>query len=155
MFFKVQNHLKFLISLLFFILIGCKLQEPTKNHGILFLENRSNQLKIKVNNKNDVKKMLGSPHTKSIADEDTWIYLERVLTKGEFLKLGQNIVKENNVLILKFDKYGVLSEKNFLDKESIKKISFSNKTTENSLTKQSFVESFLSSVKQKMYGNKK
>ena len=99
--------------------------------------------------------MLGSPHTKSIADEDTWIYLERVLTKGEFLKLGQNIVKENNVLILKFDKYGVLSEKDFLDKESIKKISFSNKTTENSLTKQSFVESFLSSVKQKMYGNKK
>ena len=24
---------------------GCQLQEPTKNHGILFLENRANQLK--------------------------------------------------------------------------------------------------------------
>ena len=155
MFFKVQNHYKFLIYIFFLILIGCKLQEPTKNHGILFLENRSNQLKVKVNNKNDVKKMLGSPHTKSVADEDTWIYLERVLTKGEFLKLGQNVVKENNVLVLKFDKYGVLTEKNFLDKEDIRKISFSKKTTENSLTTRSFVEAFLSSVKQKMYGNKK
>ena len=41
-----------------------------------------------------------------------WIYIERVLTKGEFHKLGQNVLKENNVLVLTFDKYGILKIKN-------------------------------------------
>ena len=153
MFFKVQNHLKFLISLLFFILIGCKLQEPTKNHGILFLENRSNQLEVKSNNKNDVLRLIGNPHTKSI-DKNDWIYIERVLTKGSYFKFGQNVVKTNNVLVLTFDKYGILTNKNLLNKDDLKKLKFSKKITENDLAKKSFVQSFLSSIKQKMYGNK-
>ena len=139
----------------FFILIGCKLQEPSKNHGILFLENRANQLKVNYNNKNDVLKLIGNPHTTSINDENDWIYIERVLTKGAYHKLGQTILKSNNVLILTFDKYGILREKNLLDKNDLKKISFSTKDTENNLSKKSFVETFLSSVKAKMYGNKK
>ena len=98
-------------------MINCQLQEPTKNHGILFLENRSKQLKVKVNNKNDVLKLIGNPHTKSISNEDSWIYIERVLTKGEYHKLGQNILKSNNVLVLSFNKYGILEKKTFLDKK--------------------------------------
>ncbi len=139
----------------FFILISCKLQEPSKNHGILFLENRANQLKVNYNNKNDVLKLIGNPHTTSINDENDWIYIERVLTKGAYHKLGQTILKSNNVLILTFDKYGILREKNLLNKDDLKKISFSTKDTENNLSKKSFVETFLSSVKAKMYGNRK
>ena len=59
-------------------------------------------------NINDVIDILGQPHSKSISDDNQWIYIERVLTKGEFHKLGQNILKTNNVLILSFDKYGIL-----------------------------------------------
>ena len=98
---------------------------------------------------------MGNPHTKSLGNEDKWIYVERVLTKGSFHKLGQNILKENNVLILTFDKYGILNEKNFLDQNKIEKLSFSEKTTVNDLSKKSFVEKFLSSIKAKMYGNRK
>ncbi len=137
------------------ILFGCKLQEPIKNHGIVFLKNRSDQLIIKKFNKNDVISIMGNPHTKSLANEDKWIYVERVLTKGSFHKLGQNILKENNVLILTFDKYGILNEKNFLDQNKLEKLSFSEKTTVNDLSKKSFVEKFLSSIKAKMYGNRK
>ena len=36
-------------------------------------------------------------------------------------------LKENNVLVLKFDKYGILKKKNFYDKNDIKKIKFSEK----------------------------
>ena len=43
----------------------------------------------------------------------TWIYIERIFTKGKYHKLGQNILKENNVLVLTFDKYGVLKKKIF------------------------------------------
>ena len=110
---------------------------------------------MKVSNKNDVLKLIGNPHTKSISSDDDWIYIERVLTKGSFHKLGQNILKTNNVLVLTFDKYGILKEKNFLDKNDINRLEFSKKFTESNLSKKSFVQSFLSSVKAKMYRNRK
>ena len=37
--------------------------------------------------------------------------LKEFLTKGEFHKLGQNVLKTNNVLVLNFDKYGILKKK--------------------------------------------
>ena len=155
MFFKFKYHNNKFLVYLFIILVSCQFQEPTKNHGILFLENRSNQLKAEVNNKNDVVRLLGQPHTKSISNVDDWIYIERVMTKGSYHRLGQNVLKSSNVLVLTFDKYGVLKEKRFLNKNDIKKMTFSKKETENNLSKKSFVESFLSSVKTKMYGNRK
>ena len=45
-------------------------------------------------------------------------------------------------------------KKDLYNKEDIKKISFSKSKTENQLSKKSFVESFLSSIKEKMYGNR-
>ncbi len=140
--------------MILFILLSCQLQEPVKNHGILFLENRANKLDIKNSNKNDALKVLGQPHTKSMTNEDQWIYIERTLSKGKFHKLGQNVIKTNNVLVLSFDKYGILIKKDLYNKEDIKKISFSKSKTENQLSKKSFVESFLSSIKEKMYGNR-
>jgi len=151
--FVSKNH-NTLLLILFFILIGCKLQEPTKSHGILFLENRSNQLVVKKDNKNDVIKLFGSPHSKSFNNDDEWIYIERVLTKGSFHKLGQNVVKSNNVLVLSFNKYGIINQKKFLDQSDLNKLSFSKDITDNDLSKKSFVESFLSSVKSKMYSNR-
>jgi hypothetical protein len=82
------------------------------------------------------------------------MYIERTLTKGEYHKLGKNVLKSNNVLILEFDKYGILLSKNLIDKESIKKINFSQNETKNEITQKSFVEKFLNSVKSKMYGNR-
>ena len=153
--FTFKNHVNKFILFTFIFLLNCQLQEPTKNHGILFLENRSNQLKVNVDNKNDVIKLIGNPHTKSVANEDSWIYIERVLTKGGYHKLGQNVLKTNNVLVLTFDKYGILKEKDFLDKNDINKLKFTKKITESNLSKKSFVQNFLSSVKSKMYRNRK
>ena len=153
--FFFKNHINVFLLSIFIFLLNCQLQEPTKNHGILFLENRSNQLQVKVNNKNDVVKLIGNPHTKSVSNEDSWIYIERVLTKGAYHKLGQNVIKTNNILVLTFDKYGILKEKNFLSKEDINKLKFSKKITENNLSKKSFVQNFLQSVRAKMYQNRK
>ena len=131
------------------------MQEPNKTHGIAFLENRSKKLVLNSSNKNDVVKIIGQPQIRDEIDENTWIYIERTLTKGKFHKLGRHVLKENNVLILNFDKYGILKSREFLNKSDIKKMDFSQKTTENNLTKKSFVQSFLESVRQKMYGNRK
>ena len=143
-----------LISL-FITLVCCQLKEPVKNHGILFLENRSNQLKISQSNKNDVIKLIGNPHTISFNNNNDWIYIERTLTKGSFHKLGQNVLKTNNVLVLNFDKYGILREKKLYDKNDKKLIKFSKNKTNNELTQKSFIEKFLSSIKAKMYSRNK
>ena len=141
--------------LVFIILISCKLQEPLKTHGIIFLENRSQKLVLNQSNKNDVIRIMGRPHIKEDEINQSWIYLERILSKGKYHKLGRHILKENNILVLNFDKYGVLKNKQFLKKEDLKKLEFSEKITENELTQKSFVQKFLQSIKQKMYSNQK
>ena len=93
-------------------------------------------------------------HTKSIDNKNKWIYIERVLTKGKYHKLGKNVLKSNNVLVLKFDKYGILKEKIILDKFDKNSLVFSESTTQNQMSQKSFVEKFLSSIREKMYGNR-
>ena len=150
--FNFKYHFNFLI--IFIFISACQLQEPVKNHGIIFLDNRSNKLVEKKTNKNDVLNIIGEPHVKSIKNDDVWIYLERTLTKGKYHKLGKHVVKANNTLVLTFDRFGILESKKFYTKEDIKKINFSENQTQNNLSKKSFVSSFLSSLRSKMYKNK-
>lgn len=98
---------------------------------------------------------MGQPHSSSIRNDNTWIYLERTLSKGKYHKLGQHVLKKNNTLVLNFDKFGILVSKKIYNKNNINELKFSEKKTENKLSKKSFVGAFLQSVKQKMYGNKK
>ena len=124
-------------------------------HGINFLENREKILVVNKTNKNDVVKLIGKPHLISISHPNKWVYFQRTLTKGKLHKLGQNVLKENKVLELNFNKYGVLEGKKLYKKENMNKVAYSKSETKNEITKQSFVGKFLQSVKQKMYGAKK
>ena len=148
--------MRLLYIIFFFIFLNnCQLNTANKSHGINFLENREKVLVIGKTNKNDIIKLIGHPHTVSIKEENTWIYFERTITRGNVIKLGKNILKENNILELKFNKYGVLSEKKIFNKENMSNIKYSKKETVNNVSQLSFVGKFLSSVKQKMYGKRK
>tara|TARA_B100000575_G_scaffold293731_1_gene306113 strand:+ start:525 stop:986 length:462 start_codon:yes stop_codon:yes gene_type:complete len=149
-----HTYFKYSLLLIFFILISCKLQDPLNNHGINFLKNRSEKLIVNKSNKNDVIKVIGQPHSRSINNENEWFFIERTLTKGEYHKLGKNVLKANNILVLNFNKYGILEKKTFLEKEDKNEVKFSKKVTNNELTKKSFVERFLSSIRTKMYGQR-
>ena len=151
MFFYFKNHFYIIFISIFIFLTGCQLQDPDKNHGIIFLENRSQKLVVNQTNKNDVVRIIGNPHSTSIENDNIWIYLERTLTKGKYHKLGRHVLKTNNVLVLYFDKYGVLKTKEIYNKDDIKNVKFSTKKTDNKLSQRSFVETFLQSIKQKMY----
>ena len=153
MFIKKFFH-KFLIIIFFNSLFSCQLQDPTNTHGINFLKNRSDKLILDKSNINDVIKVIGAPQARSVTDNNEWYYFERTLSKGKFHELGRHVLKENNVLVLNFDKYGILKNKYLFDKNEKKEIEFSKKETFNDITKKSFVENFLKSIKQKMYGNK-
>ena len=141
---------KLFILILIFI-SACQLNEAKNKHGIVFLENRAQKLTINQSNTNDVISIIGQPHSKSFKNNLDWIYIERVFEKGKFHKLGKNVLKTNNVLILSFNKYGILKRKQFLDKNDLNKLSFSDEITENDLARKSFVEKFLNSIKTKMY----
>ena len=150
-----KHYKKFYIIFFLILLNNCQLKEPNKPHGINFLDNREKLLIVGKTNQNDVLKMIGNPHSKSLKNENTWIYFERTITRGKLIKLGQNILKENNILELNFNNYGILQSKKLYDKEEMNKISYSKKETENEITQQSFVRKFLQSVRQKMYGKNK
>ena len=152
---KVEHFKKLILIISITILSSCQLKEPIKGHGINFLENRSEKIYLKKSNKNDVIEVLGNPHTKSITDENLWFYFDRKLSGGSIVNFGEMDLLENNVLVLNFDKYGIVIQKEFYSKEDMKKIKYSEMKTENPVSKQSFVTSFLQSVRQKMYGKRK
>ena len=144
----------YLLLLLLFI-ISCQRNEIIKTHGISYLEKREKLIFVNKSNKNDTINIFGQPASRGMTDENVWIYVERTITRGKLLKLGRNLLKKNNVLVLEFDKYGVLKKKEFYDIEDMKKITFEKDITENEIRKENFIYSFLSSIRQKMQQRKK
>ena len=71
------------------------------------------------------------------------------------MQLGKSYLKKSNVLVLEFNKYGVLRNKKFYDKENLKNITFAKAVTENDIRRENFVFSFLSSIRQKMNSKRK
>ncbi len=145
--------MKILTIILTLFLSNCQKNRVIKSHGIIFLEKRESLIKTNVSNQNDVIKIFGEPHIKSLKDNNTWFYVERTKTKGGIHKLGKDVLLNNNVLVVKFDKYGILEEKLFYDKEKMNKHQFSDEVTDNVVKKGSFLNSFLSSLRKKMYAN--
>ena len=152
MFFIRSKHFKILLLLSFF-LINCQNNKVVKSHGIIFLDKRESLIKTNISNKNDVINVLGEPHVKSIKDENTWFYIERTKIRGGVHKLGKDEFLNNNVLVVKFNKLGVLEEKLFYDKKKMNKHNFSKDITDNVVTRGSFLDSFLSSLRNKMRAN--
>ena len=142
-----------LISLI--LLTSCQRNEVVKTHGISYLEKREKLIVVNQSNKNDAIKVLGHPATKGMTDDNLWIYIERTKTRAKVLKLGRNYLKKNNVLILEFDKYGILNKKEFFDKSQMNNIKFAKTVTENDIRKENFIYSFLSSIRQKSLQKRK
>jgi outer membrane protein assembly factor BamE (lipoprotein component of BamABCDE complex) len=141
---------KLFIILLFIFISNCTLNKVIKHHGVHFLDKKQKILELNITNKNDILQILGPPSTQSTFDTDIWIYIERKTTKASLIKLGKKKTIVNNVLVLEISKTGLLVKKDFLDINDMKKIKFSEKSTEVAYSKNSFVYDFLSSMRQKM-----
>ena len=152
--FRKHNSI-FYIILFSLLLNNCQIREQNKLHGVVYLENREKLLKVGSDNKNNVIELLGQPHSKSLSKNDNWIYFERKTSKGKLIKLGQNVLKTNNVLELKFDKYGILISKKIYTMNEMNSVKASKEVTVNDINSPGFMQKFLSSIRQKMYGNKK
>ena len=136
-------------------LISCQREKLIQTHGISYLEKREKLILVNKSNKNDTIKILGQPATRGMTDDNTWIYIERTRTRAKLVQLGRSYLKKNNVLVLEFNKYGVLSKKDFYDKNDLKDVEFTQVITENDIRKENFVYGFLSSIRQKMESKRK
>ena len=149
--------MKKLIILLFITLLltSCQRNQVIHTHGIAYLENREKLIIVNKSNKNDAVLVLGQPATKGMDNNNLWIYIERTKTRGKLLKLGRSYLKKNNLLVIEFDKYGIVQKKDFYDIKNMKNISFAKNITENEIRKENFIVSFLSSVRQKMQSKRR
>ena len=121
-----------------------------KHHGVAFLEKKQSKLVVNESNKNDIRKILGNPSTTSKFDNDVWIYIERKQTQSKLKNLGRMKIFKNDVLVLEIDKYGILKNKEFYNKEDMEKIRVVEATTEAGFQKNSFIYDFMSSMRQKI-----
>ena len=145
----------FLFIFILFFTLSCAQDKVIKTHGVAYLNKREKLLIINESNKNDAISIIGQPSTKGMTDDNLWVYIERTRTRGKLLKFGRNYLLKNNVLILEFDKYGILQRKEFYNKKKMNEIKFAKNQTENELRKENFIYSFLSSVRQKMLSKRK
>ena len=121
-----------------------------KHHGVPFLEKKQLELTINKSNKNDIRKILGNPSTKSKFDNDIWIYIERKQTQSKLKNLGRMKIFKNDVLVLEIDSYGILKKKEFYNKEDMENIKIAEATTEAGFRRNSFIYDFMSSMRQKI-----
>ena len=144
--------MKIILYIIFLSLIvsNCTLKPVVKHHGVPNLEKKQTSLVVNKTNKNDIKKILGYPSTKSKFDNDLWIYIERTQTQSKLKKLGKMRIFKNDILVLEIDKYGILKKKEFYNIDDMNNVKIAEATTEAGFKKSSFIYDFMSSMRQKI-----
>ena len=141
---------KILYLIIFLLISNCVPNKVVKHHGVHFLDKKQEKLILNSTNVNDILFLLGPPSTKSTFDNDIFIYIERKSTNQSMLKFGKEKIIVNNVLVLEINYKGLLVKKDFYDINKMNKLTFTEKSTEKTYSKKSFVYDFLSSMRQKI-----
>ena len=114
------------------------------------LKKKTDKLKILDVNTNDVIAQLGFPSTKSTFDNEVWIYLERKTSSSQLRSLGRQKLLLNDVAVLEFNSRGILEKIDILSKDDMNELEISKNNTVVINEKNSFVQAFLSSLRQKI-----
>ena len=142
--------MKFLLLIfIFFFLTNCSINRISNTHGFKFIEKKYENIEINKTNKNDIRKIIGPPSSISKFD-DIWFYIERKKTNQSIYKLGIKKISKNNVLIVKFNNRGLVSEKNLLNLDNMNDLTLSDKKTIKKYKQDNFVYNILSTLRDKI-----
>ncbi len=142
--------MKFIIIIIFLFIVNCSGNKVSNFHGSKQLEEKFNLIKLNVNNKNDLVRLIGPPSSVSDFNNNKWFYIERLKTNQSLIKLGNQKIKKNNVLIVKMDKLGIVREKKLLDLESMNDVKYFKATTEKDFKKDNMLYNVFSSLREKI-----
>ena len=147
--------MKFIIIIIFLFIVNCSGNKVSNFHGSKQLETKFNIIKVNKTNKNDLIKLIGPPSSVSDFDNNKWFYIERLKTNQSLIKLGNQKIEKNNVLIVQLDNSGIVREKKLLDLENMKDIKYLNTTTEKDFKNESILYNIFSSLREKINAQSK
>ncbi len=138
-----------LLFLVFLFTLNCSINKVSNTHGFSLLEKKFEEITLNKNNKNDIKKIIGPPSSVSNFD-DIWFYIERKKTNQSIYKLGKKKIYSNNIIIIEFNKMGIVSNKEFLDLNKMNDIIIAEKITNKKFSQNNTVYNILSSLREKL-----
>ena len=141
------------LSIFFLILSSCSsLKQPNEVHGIKNIITKSQALQKNISNKIDVRKIIGYQPLIDPFDKNLWSYFEIVVEKN---KLGKKNFKKNNILIIKFNKKGIISKVETYNLTDMKNIKFSEQQTKSLALDDSIITKILNSSRKRLERAKK
>ncbi len=121
--------MRFYIIFIFIFIINCSGNKVSNYHGTKFLEVKYKEIEINVTNKNDLLKIIGPPSTVSDFDENKWFYFERLKTNQSLIKLGNQVIKKNNILVVELNNKGILKNKYLFDLNNMNDVKYLKNVT--------------------------
>ena len=137
------------LILLFLFTLNCSINKVSNIHGIRFTEKKYDEIVINNTNKNDVRKIVGPPSSKSEFNK-IWFYFERKKEAQSIFKLGKQKISHNNIIILEFNNMGIVSKKEFLSLKDMNDIKIAEKITEKKFSQDNTLYNILSTVREKI-----
>ncbi len=142
--------MKYLYPIIFILIVNCSGNKVSNYHGIKLLETKINKIELNKTNKNDLIKLIGEPSTISDFDKNEWFYFERLKTNQSLFKLGAQKIKKNNILIVKFNQYGVVENKTILDINNMNDLKELKDITYKDFENKNMLYSVFSSLREKI-----
>ena len=121
--------MRFYIIFILIFIINCSGNKVSNYHGTKFLEVKYKEIEINVTNKNDLLKIIGPPSTVSDFDENKWFYFERLKTNQSLIKLGNQVIKKNNILVVELNNKGILKNKYLFDLNNMNDVKYLKNVT--------------------------
>tara|TARA_A100001011_G_scaffold128259_1_gene135317 strand:+ start:2812 stop:3264 length:453 start_codon:yes stop_codon:yes gene_type:complete len=138
-----------ILFLIFFFTLNCSINKVSNLHGFSSIDNKMDKIKLNKTNKNDVRKIIGPPSSKSEFN-DLWLYIERKKTNQSLFKLGKKNISKNNLLIIEFNKKGLVKDKTLLDLNDMNDIKIAEIKTNKKFGQNNFAYNLLSTLRDKI-----
>ena len=145
-----MSFIRFQIILIFIITVNCGGNKVTNYHGVKKIETKYQKLELNVTNKNDIIKLIGPPSSISDFNKNKWFYIERLKTNQSLIKLGNQKIEKNNVLIVEMDKFGIVKGKKLLNLENMNDVKYLKTTTEKDFKNENILYNIFSSLREKI-----
>ena len=139
----------YLLIFLFLFTLNCTINKVSNLHGYRSIEDKYEKIILTKSNKNDLRKIIGPPSSISKFD-DIWFYIERKKTNQSLYKLGKKKISSNNVLIVEFNKLGLVENKSLLNLNDMNDLRIAEKKTEKKFSQDNYVYNLLSTLREKI-----
>ena len=141
--------MRFIIIIIFFI-TGCSSNKVSKNHGFISLDTKLSKIIINKSNKNDLINEIGVPSSISKFNSNKWFYIERKQTNQSLFKLGVKKISKNNILIIEFNKMGIVKSKNLVGIDDMNDTKFVKRITTKEFEQDNTIYNIFSSLREKV-----